>query len=289
MAVTVLMLQAFAGQGGAAGGAADQEAAGAHIGGGPDQIADALEAEHRVVNKKRDRIDPVIGVSGSGGDKGADRTGFGDAFLQNLPVFGFLVIKERVHIHRLVELAHARVNSHLAEERFHAEGAGFVRNDGHDQLADFRIAQQFREQAHENHGGRNFAAVRAFVKFLEVRSGDRSNRLGANLALRQVAAQLLAPLLHVADFRAVVRGTIEGGVVQFLVRDGNSEARTEHAQLVFVQLFLLVGNVLAFAGFAQSVALDGLGQNDGGRSLVLDRGFEGGVHFDGIVTAQPHA
>ncbi len=127
VAVTVLMLQPFTRKRGAAGGAADQEAAGAHVGGGPDEISDPLEAEHRVINKKRDRVDPVIGVGGSGGDKGADRAGFGDAFFENLPIFGFLVIKKRVHIHRLVELAHAGINSHLAEERFHAEGAGFVR------------------------------------------------------------------------------------------------------------------------------------------------------------------
>ena len=61
------------------------------------------------------------------------------------------------------------------------------------------------------------------------------------------------------------------------------------SQLVFIQLFLLMGDVLAFAGFAQSVALNRLGQNDGRRSLVLDRRFVSGVYFDGIVTAQPHA
>ena len=46
MAVTVLMLQAFAGERGAAGGSAQQESAHPHVGRGPDQIANALEAEH---------------------------------------------------------------------------------------------------------------------------------------------------------------------------------------------------------------------------------------------------
>ncbi len=77
--------------------------------------------------------------------------------------------------------------------------------------------------------------------------------------------------------------------MQFVVRDRNSEARAEHAQLVVIQLFLLVGDVLAFAGFAQTVALDGLGQDDGGRALVLDRGFVSGMDLDGIVAAQAHA
>ena len=95
-------------------------------------------------------------------------------------------------------------------------------------------------------------------------------RLGANFALRQVAAQLLAAFLHVKDFWTVIGRTIERRVVQFLIGNGNSEARTEDAQLFFIQLFLLVSDVLAFAGLAQSVALDGLGQNDGGRALVLE-------------------
>ena len=77
--------------------------------------------------------------------------------------------------------------------------------------------------------------------------------------------------------------------MQFIIGDGNSEARTEHLQLIVVQLFLLVGDVLAFAGLAQAVALDGFGQNDGGRALVLDGCLVSGMHFDGIVAAQPHA
>ena len=76
--------------------------------------------------------------------------------------------------------------------------------------------------------------------------------------------------------------------MQFFIGDRNSEARAEYAQFVFIQLFLLVSDVLAFAGLAQPIAFDGLGQNDGGRALVLDRCLVGGVHFDGIVPAQPH-
>ena len=69
MAVTVLVLQSFARQRCPPGGASQQEAAGAHVCCGPDQVADALEAEHGVVNEKRDRIDPVIRIRCSGGDK----------------------------------------------------------------------------------------------------------------------------------------------------------------------------------------------------------------------------
>ena len=46
--------------------------------------------------------------------------------------------------------------------------------------------------------------------------------------------------------------------------------RAEFAQLLFVELLLLVRDVAAFAGFAQAVALDRLGQNHRRLALVLD-------------------
>ena len=42
--------------------AAQQEAFHARIGGRPDQIAHALETEHRIVNVKRDHVDILIGA-----------------------------------------------------------------------------------------------------------------------------------------------------------------------------------------------------------------------------------
>ena len=54
MAVAVLVLQPFAGQRRPAGGAAEHEAAGARIGGRPDQVADPLEAEHRIEDEERE-------------------------------------------------------------------------------------------------------------------------------------------------------------------------------------------------------------------------------------------
>ena len=199
-----------------------------------------------------------------------DRSRFGNAFFQNLSVFRFFVIEQRVHIDRLIELADTGINSHLAEQRFHTEGASFVRNDGNDEFADFRIAQQFRQQPHEDHGGRNFAAFGAFVEFFEVRFGNRLDGLGTHFALRHIAAELLAPFLHILDFRAVVRRAIERRVMQFFVGNWNAKARAEHPQLVVVELLLLVSDVLAFASFAQSVTFNCLGQNDGRRALVLD-------------------
>ena len=80
------------------------------------------------------------------------RACFGDAFLKNLAVLRFFVIEERIHVDRLIVLAHARINPHLAEQRLHAEGASLVGDNGHNELAQLRIAQQFRQQPHEDHG-----------------------------------------------------------------------------------------------------------------------------------------
>src|SRR5579864_8256187 len=53
LAVAVLMLQALAGERGASGGRAQQEAARLDVARGPDKVADALEAEHRVEDVER--------------------------------------------------------------------------------------------------------------------------------------------------------------------------------------------------------------------------------------------
>src|SRR6266849_662022 len=138
--VAVLVLQSFTSESRASSRAAKEETASAHVGCGTYQVANALKAEHRVINKKRDRIDPVVRVRGTCGDKRADRASFGDSFFQNLAVLRLFVVQQGVHVYRFVKLADAGVDSHLPEERLHAEGAGFVWNDGNDQLANFWIA-----------------------------------------------------------------------------------------------------------------------------------------------------
>ena len=65
-AVAVLVLQAFAGQRGAAGGAAQQEALPRASANGPDEVAHALESEHRIVDEERNHLDPVVGVGRAG-------------------------------------------------------------------------------------------------------------------------------------------------------------------------------------------------------------------------------
>ena len=104
MRLAILMLQTFAGERRAPGRPAEHEAARPRVAGGPDQIPDPLEPEHRVINEERNGVDAVGGVSGAGGDERRHRSGFGDAFLEDLAVRRFLVIQKRVHIDRLVDL-----------------------------------------------------------------------------------------------------------------------------------------------------------------------------------------
>ena len=65
--------------------------------------------------------------------------GFGDAFFEDLAVFLFAVEEQHVDVVRLVLLPFGRVDADLADRRFEAEGAAFVGNDRHDQLADLVV------------------------------------------------------------------------------------------------------------------------------------------------------
>src|SRR6056297_2942323 len=119
--MAVLVLQSFAVQRCSAGGASDQEAFGSHVGGGPNRIADSLEAEHAVVDVHRNHVDTVATVSGTGGAEAGHGTGFGDAFFQDLSVLSFLVVRDLIRIDGLVKLSGVGVDPELAEHAFHSE------------------------------------------------------------------------------------------------------------------------------------------------------------------------
>ena len=169
------MLQAFAVERGAAGGGAEQEALGPDVARQPHQVADALEAEHRVVDVERHHVHAVRRVGRARRDERRHRTGLGDAFFENLPVLRLVVVEQRLAVHRLVKLALGRINPDLAEQRVQAEGARFVGNDRHDLPADRLVAQQHAQQPHERHRRGRFAC-RAFeevAKGLELRHLER--------------------------------------------------------------------------------------------------------------------
>jgi hypothetical protein len=136
MAVAVLVLQAFAQHGGAAGRAAHQEALAARVREGPDHVADALEAEHRVVHVEGNHRHLVVRIGRAGGGERGHRAGLGDAFFEDLAVLLLAVEEQHVGVVRRVLLALGRVDADLADHRLQAEGAALIGHDGHDQLAD---------------------------------------------------------------------------------------------------------------------------------------------------------
>ena len=125
------------------------------------------------------------------------------------PFCGFLVVEQGVDVDGFVFLADAGIDADGAEKRFHTEGAGFIGNDGNDELADFGVLEHFAKHGDEGHGGGNFAAFAAVVKFLEEFVVIARNRLGANFALRDVAAKGFPACAEIADFFAVFGRTIE--------------------------------------------------------------------------------
>jgi hypothetical protein len=106
----------------------------------------------------------VCRIGGARGDERRHRSCLGNAFLEDLPVLRFLVVQQRVHVDRLVLLPDVRVDADRAEERLHAERPRFVGNDRDDEAPDFLVAQQFRQNAHEDHRRGRLAPLRAFVE-----------------------------------------------------------------------------------------------------------------------------
>ena len=219
VAMTIFMLQAFTIQGGASRCATEQEAACLHITSRPSQIADALEAKHRVVHIERHHDAVAGGVAGSCRNPAAHTARFVDTFLQDLTGFIFLVVHHLVFVDRRVLLTSGVINTDLAEQAFHAEGAGFVDQDGHHTWAEGLVTQQLRQKAHIRLGGGNLTAFGGRVHHgfegFNSRNGEALICLGT--AVWQVPTKRLATLVQVAHLWGVVRRLIERKLRQLAV------------------------------------------------------------------------
>jgi len=288
--MAVLVLEPFPVEGGAAGGGAEQEAPGAHVGGLPGRIAHALEAEHRVEDVERQHRHVVAAVAGGGGHPAGETAGLVDAFLQHLAGRVLAVEHQLVGVDRLVLLAVRRVDADLPEQPFHAEGARLVADDRYRARADRLVAQDHVQRLHEGHGGADLAVAAALQQALERRELGRRQRLaGLGAALRQRPAEGLAARLEVLHFRGVRAGVVERHLGQLLVGDRDVEAVAEGANGRIVQLLLLVGDVDRLAGLAHAVALHRLGEDHGRLALVVHRGVVGSVDLVRVVAAAVQA
>ena len=285
--MAVLVLQALAIERGAPGGAAQQEAARLHVPGGPGQITDALEAEHRVIDVERHHDAVVRRIRRRRGDPAAHAAGLVDALLQDLPGLVLPVVHDLVLVDRGVLLTLGVVDADLAEQALHAEGARLVHQDGYHPRAQGLVAQQLRETAHVGLRGADLATRSRGVQHrLEGFQGGHGEVLvGLGAAVRQVAAQGLAPLVQVLHLRRVVGRLVERDLGQFAVRNGDVEAVAEVPDVVIPQLLGLVRRVLALTGLAHAPALDRLHQQDRRTARVLVRAMEGGVDLGRIMAA----
>ena len=160
MAGAVLVLQAFAGERRAAGGRADQEAARALVGGGPDQVADALEAEHRVVDVERQHRQAVRRIRRRGRRPRRDRARLGDAFLEDLAARcprGTRASSPSPPAGRAGRRARRcrPVRKRLAMPKVRASSATIGTTRG----AEHRVLEQVAEDAHEGHRRAHLLAV----------------------------------------------------------------------------------------------------------------------------------
>ena len=287
VAVPVFMLQTLAVERGAPRRAAQQKATGLHVTGGPGQVAHALKAKHRVIDIERQH-DAITGaVAGSCGNPAAHAAGFVDAFLQDLTLDVFLVIHHLLFIDRRVLLAGRVVNTDLAKQALHAEGAGFIDQNRHHARAERLVAQQGGEKTHIGLRRRYLAPLggRLHHRLEHVQRRHGKLLVGLGATVRQVAAQRLAPLVQVAHLGRIVSRLVERNIGDLAVGHRDVKAVTEDLDVFIGELLGLVHIVLALAALAHAKTLDGFDQQYGRLTHVLDGGMVSGIDLLRVVSA----
>ena len=96
-------------------------------------------------------------VRGGGRDPVAHGAGFVDAILHHLAVLRLLMEHQLVVVFGNVVLTLLVPDADLAEQSFHAEGSGFIGDNGNDAPTDLLVLEQDVEDAHDRHRGRHLA------------------------------------------------------------------------------------------------------------------------------------
>ena len=186
-------------------------------------------------------------------------------------------------VHRLVQLAVRCVDAQGTEQRVHAEGACFVGHDGNDALADAFCPGQVTQEAHEGHRGADGLLAATFVELCVGvgRWQGHVKRRGAPLG--EEAIESLTSLEHVRDLCRAFLGHDVRQVFQVFVGEVQADGVPHVVQSGIVGLLLPVRGVAAGEGRAQSVALDGAGEDDRGLSLVRHGSAVRGMDAHGVV------
>ena len=153
--MTIHVLGALTGQGGAAGCGSQIETARHLIGSSPHEIAGALGSEHRIEHVDRHHRLAMGRIARAGSREGSQGARLSDAGVHDLTILRFAIAQHLVVVHRRVVLPIRVVDLDRGEERIHAEGASFVRKDRHDEGREILFPHEVLEQAHESHRAGN--------------------------------------------------------------------------------------------------------------------------------------
>ena len=284
VAVTIFVLQTFAVQGSTTGSPANQEAASLLIASRPAQIADTLEAEHRVVDVERDHRQVVGAVRGRSSQPGCACAQLVDTFLQDLTFLVFFVVCNLLTVLRGVLLAVRAVDTDLTEQTFHTESTRFVGDDWHQAIFDRLVFQHHVQGTNESDGGRDLFVL-LFQQLREVFQRWQFQLLGeVRLTSWQVAFQRLTTFVQVLVLFRTFR---EGDVRQFfylLIGHWNVETVADITHAVHVHFLNLVSDVFTFCGITHAVTFDGVGQDHSRFTFGFTRFFQCSVNFLRIVT-----
>src|SRR5699024_2889126 len=141
---------------------------------------------------------------------------------------------------------------------------------------------------HERHGGSDLLFTRTLTGGFISRLRWHWQRVVLLATLWNVATKLLATFLQVFDFWGVLSWMLVRHRVlvffDFFIGDRNTVTITEEFDLVDRQFLHLVGRIATFEGSSQTVALNGVRQNDSWFALVFSRSLVRGINFLVVVT-----
>ena len=284
VAVTIFVLQTFAVQGGTTGSTADQEATRLLVASRPAQIADTLEAEHRVIDVERDHRQIVGAVRGRRCQPGTTCAQLVDPFLQNLTFLVFFIVSNLLAVLRGVLLTVRAVNTNLTEQTFHTESTRFVGDDRYQTIFDRLVLQHYVQGTNESDSGRDLFAL-LFQQRAEVLQARQLKLLGeVRLTAWQITVQFLTLSVQIGMLFRTFR---EGDVRQFFdicIRHRHIETVADVTHAVHVHFLNLVRDVFTFSRVAHAVTFNGMSKDYCRFAFGFLRFLECSVDFLRIVT-----
>src|SRR5699024_6877530 len=248
-------------QGGTTGSTADQEATRLLVASRPAQIANTLEAEHRVIDVERDHRQIVGAVRGRRCQPGTTCAQLVDPFLQNLTFLVFFIVSNLLAVLRGVLLTVRAVNTNLTEQTFHTESTRFVGDDRYQTIFDRLVLQHYVQGTNESDSGRDLFAL-LFQQRAEVLQARQLKLLGAvRLTDRQITVQFLTLCVQIGMLFRTFR---EGDVRQFFdicIRHRHIETVADVTHAVHVHFLNLVRDVFTFSRVAHAVTFNGMSKD----------------------------